>query len=191
MRSPIDAMRTGLRILAFVAAIGTLAAQDAVIRAGDSVGIRIGGVPMEESSQISGSYQVDGQGFINLTYIGRMVAAGKTQAQLQAEIENKYRLDEIFAKPTIIVSMSEQARFVNVGGDVRSPGRVSYTPDLTVLTAINASGGFTEYADQKKVRLLRDGKVIMINVPEIRKDPTKDIPLKPGDSIEVPQSFWG
>ena len=56
--------------------------------------------------------------------------------------------------------------------------------------AISASGGFTEFADQSKVRLLRDGKVTVVNVKEVRKDPSKDIRLKPGDKIEVPQSFW-
>jgi hypothetical protein len=37
---------------------------------------------------------------------------------------------------------------------------------------------------------LRDGKVTIVNVKEVRKDPKKDIRLKPGDRIEVPQSFW-
>jgi polysaccharide biosynthesis/export protein VpsN len=55
---------------------------------------------------------------------------------------------------------------------------------------INAGGGFTEYANRKKVRLLRDGKVTVVDVTAIIGDPAKDIPLKPGDSIEVPQSFW-
>jgi len=58
------------------------------------------------------------------------------------------------------------------------------------LGAITASGGFTEYAKQTEVKLLRDGKVTVINIKDVRKDPTKDVKLKPGDKIEVPQSFW-
>ena len=79
---------------------------------------------------------------------------------------------------------------MNVGGDVKSPRRVEFTADLTVLGAINAAGGFTEFADQAKVRLLRDGRASAINIKEIRKDPSKDPRLKPGDTIEVPKSFW-
>jgi polysaccharide export outer membrane protein len=79
---------------------------------------------------------------------------------------------------------------VNTGGEVKVPQRVPFTPDITVLSAISASGGFTEFADQSKVRLLRDGKVTVINVKDVRRDPSKDIRLKPGDKIEVPQSFW-
>jgi hypothetical protein len=29
-----------------------------------------------------------------------------------------------------------------------------------------------------------------VNIKEIRRDPRKDPLLKPGDSVEVPQSFW-
>ena len=83
-----------------------------------------------------------------------------------------------------------EARFVNTGGEVKAPQRVPFTPDITVLSAISASGGFTEFADQTKVRLLRDGRVTIVNVKDVRRDPSKDIRLKPGDKIEVPQSFW-
>lgn len=79
---------------------------------------------------------------------------------------------------------------ISVGGDVKEPRLLEFADDLTVLRVINAAGGFTENADRKKVRLLRDGKVQVIDVKAIVADPAKDIPLQPGDSIEVPQSFW-
>ncbi len=37
---------------------------------------------------------------------------------------------------------------------------------------------------------MRDGKKIMVSIQDIRRDPSKDILLKPGDSIQVLQSFW-
>ena len=54
--------------------------------------------------------------------------------------------------------MQPQARFVNVGGAVRSPSRMAFTEDMTLLTAINAAGGFNDFADQKRVRFLRGKK---------------------------------
>ena len=164
--------------------------QDVVLRSGDQIEVRIGGVPADDVTQITGPYTVDGEGLINLAHIGKIRAAGQTQSQLQSAIENAYRTGQIFTNPTITISVPTAARFVDVGGDVRAPQRVPFTPDLTVLGAINAAGGFTEYADQSKVRLLRDGQVTMINIREVRKDPTKDLRLKPGDKLEVPQSFW-
>lgn len=125
-----------------------------------------------------------------MPHIGKIHAAGVTQAGLQSTIESTYKSQQIYTNPTVTVNIPSTARFVNVGGDVKAPRRVEYTPDLTVLSAINAAGGFTEYADQKKVRLLSDGKATIVNVTEIRKDPSKDPHLKPGDSIEVMQTFW-
>jgi polysaccharide export outer membrane protein len=164
--------------------------QDVRLREGDQVEIRLGGVPQEEVIQVTGPYQVDGQGFVNMPHIGKIRAAGLTQAELQSAIEGTYKSQQIYTNPTITINVPAQARFVNVGGDVKVPQRVPYTPDLTVLGAINAAGGFTEYADQSKVRLLRDGEATVVNIKEVRRDPSKDVRLKPGDNIEVPQSFW-
>ena len=67
----------------------------------------------------------------------------------------------------------------------------SNTPRTSpLLGAISACGGFTEYADQRKVRLIRDGGVQIVDIKAVRKDPSLDVPLLPGDQIEVPQSFW-
>jgi len=165
-------------------------AQDAVLRPGDQIEIRLGGVPAEEINQVTGVYTVDGDGFINMPHIGKVRAAGATQSQLQGSIEEAYKSQQIYTNPSITLAVPNAARFVDVGGDVRSPQRVVFTADLTVLGAITAAGGFTEYADQGKVNLMRDGQVTVINMKEVRKNPTKDLKLKPGDKIHVPQSFW-
>ena len=164
--------------------------QDAVLRPGDQIEIRLGGVPSEEVSQVTGVYTVDGDGFINMPHIGKVQAAGATQSQLQGAIESSYKTQQIYTNPSITLAVPNAARFVDVGGDVRAQQRVAFTADLTVLGAITAAGGFTEYADQTKVKLLRDGKVTIINIKDVRKDPSKDLKLKPGDKIQVPQSWW-
>lgn len=181
------------RWLAFILAVCGLTglqAGDAIIRNGDQIEIRLGGVPADESSAVSGNYVVDGQGNINMPHINKITATGKTQSTLQSEIEQAYTSKGIYTHPTVTVNIAAGARLVNMGGEVRSPQRVNFTPDLTVLSAINACGGFTEYADQKKVALLRNGERTIINVKEILVRPEKDVPLKPGDSIMVPRSFW-
>lgn len=183
-------MRFLSHLFLLLALAGIVYAQDARLREGDQLDVRFGGVPADETAQLNGQYQVDGQGYINMPHIGKIKALGSTQAEVQMAIENAYRSQQIYTNPTVTINMTTQARFVNVNGDVKSPRRVEFTADLTVLSAITAAGGFTEYANQKKVKLLRDGQVILINVEEIRKDPTKNLRLKPGDSLEVPQSFW-
>lgn len=161
-----------------------------VFRTGDTMELRIGGVPAEEISVITGSYTVDGEGYINLPHIGKIRAVGLMQGALQQAIETAYKSNEIYTNPTITVTVATTLRFVNVSGDVRAPRRVEYTTDLTVLGAISAAGGFTDYADQRKVRLMRNGNVQIVDIKAVRSNPALDIRLLPGDQIEVPQSFW-
>ena len=183
-------MRLLLLLLLAALPAAPLAAQDVSFRAGDSLELRIGGVPAEETQLITGTYTVDGEGFVNLPHIGKVSAAGLTQAALQRSIEAAYKSGEIYTNPTITITVPTVARFVNVSGDVRQPRRVEYTQDLTVLGAISAAGGFTEYADQRKVRLIRQGRAQLVDVKAVRRNPALDIQLLPGDQIEVPQSFW-
>ncbi len=170
--------------------LSAVRAQDAVLRSGDTVELRIGGVPTEEIQQVSGPYTVDGEGFLNLPHIGKVRAAQATQAQVQAAIESTYRSQQIYTNPSITLLVPDTARFVNTTGEVKAPQRVPFTADLTLLGAISASGGFTEFADRGKVRLLRDKKTTIVNAKDILKDPAKDIRLKPGDQVDVPTSFW-
>jgi len=165
-------------------------AQDATLREGDALELRLGGVPPDEIQQVSGPYTIDGDGYVNLPHIGKIRASGATQSQLQNAIESSYRSQEIYTNPSITLTIPTTTRFVNTGGEVKAPQRVPFTADLTLLGAISASGGFTEFADQGKVRLLRGEKVTIVNVKELRRNPSKDIRLNPGDKVEVPQSFW-
>lgn len=178
-----------LACLLLAASSSSLLAQ-ASLRAGDSIDLRLGGAPLDEVQQFSAQYTIDDEGFLNLPFINRVKVAGLTPSQACAAIEAKLKADEIYTQPTIIINQQAQSRFVNVGGSVRAPGRVVYTPDLTLTSAINAAGGFTEFASQKNVRLVHDGKVTVHDVRKIRKDPSTDPKVYPGDQIEVAQSIW-
>jgi polysaccharide biosynthesis/export protein VpsN len=160
------------------------------LRAGDTLEVRLGGVPREEIDQVTGSYTVDTQGFVNMPQIGRIRASGLTQEVLQTSIEKRYRDSGIYTNPTVTVAVPISTRFVNVGGEVRLPQRISYTPDLTLLAAISAAGGFTEYASQSRIRLYRNMKGVTVDMRDIRRHPAHDIPLQPGDTIEVMRSFF-
>jgi polysaccharide export outer membrane protein len=162
----------------------------ATLRVGDPIEMKIGGVPAEEQQQINNTYTVDTSGSINLPYINKIKAEGMTPAQLARSIEEMYRANKIYTNPNITILMQPTSRFVNVGGSVRTPSRVQFTEDLTLLSAINAAGGFNDFADQKRVRLLRGNDVKMYDVRQFRRDPSRDVKLQPGDRIEVPQTFF-
>lgn len=159
------------------------------LRSGDMIEIRLAGVPPEEVGTFSATHTLDEAGMINLPFIGLVKGAGMKANQLQVIIEKRLKEEKIYNHPTITVLIANNARFVNVRGAVRSPMRVPYTADLTLMTAINAAGGFNEFGG-KKVRLARDGKATVIDVKKISQDPSKDFPVQPGDQIDALQSIW-
>ena len=85
---------------------------------------------------------------------------------------------------------------VYVQGEVKTPGPVKYTQDLTVVTAIVSAGGFTPLASPKRVTVMRDSggkkEVFRVNVSDIMNDPaqSKDVPLKPNDIVVVPERLF-
>jgi protein involved in polysaccharide export with SLBB domain len=178
-----------LALFIFLALAGTAFGQ-ATLRVGDPVDLKIGGVPNEEQQQVNNVYTVDSTGSINLPYINKIKAAGLTPAELARSIEQAFRTQKIYTNPNITILMQPSARFVNVGGAVRQPMRVQFTEDLTLLAAINGAGGFNDFADQKRVRLLRGNEVKVFDVRQSRRDPSLDVKLQPGDRIEVPQTFF-
>lgn len=183
-------MKWLLAVFLSVFAFAASAHAQATLRIGDPVELKISGVPAEDQNQVNNTYSVDADGAINLPYIGKVHAEGMTPAQLSRSIEENYRSSKIYTNPNITIIMQPTARFVNVGGSVRVPSRVPFTEDMTLLTAINAAGGFNDFADQRHVRLLRGSEVTVYDVRRFRKDPSQDVRLRPGDKIEVPQSFF-
>jgi polysaccharide export outer membrane protein len=175
-------------LLSFISLTNVLA--DATLRPGDTIDLKIGGVPSTEISAVTGQYTIDGEGYVNLPYIGRVKIGGSAAGAAQTMIESVYKTRKIYTNPNIVITMQPQARFVNVGGEVKAPQRVPFTPDLTVLSAINAAGGFSPFADQRRIRLLRGQQVTVIDVKKIRANPSRDVQLEPGDRVEVPQSLF-
>ncbi len=182
-------MRLSLFIF-FFAGFSAVAFGQATLRVGDPIELRIGGVPQDEQIQVNTTYTVDTSGSVSLPYINKVKAEGLTPSQLARKIEEKYRAEKIYTNPNVTILVQPAARFVNVGGAVRTPSRVPFTEDMTLLTAINAAGGFNDFADQKRVRLLRGNEVKVFDVRQFRRDPSRDVRLQPGDRVEVPQTFF-
>jgi polysaccharide biosynthesis/export protein len=183
-------MRRVFLTLLFLCGFGGVAFGQAVLRVGDPIELKIGGVPNEEQQQVNNIYTVDANGSVNLPYISKLRAEGLTPAQLARSIEEAYRANKIYTNPNITILMQPASRFVSVGGAVRQPMRVPFTEDMTLLASINAAGGFNDFADQKRVRLLRGKEVKVFDVRQFRRDPSLDVKLHPGDRVEVPQTFF-
>jgi polysaccharide biosynthesis/export protein len=139
-------------------------------------------------------------GDIEVPYIGRYPAAGKTckelAQQLKVELEKKY-----YYRATVIISVDSMVTkgVIYLVGAVRSPGPLEIPRDevLTVGKAILRVGGFTDFADEKHVRVTRKGEngtndVFTLDVSEIldKGKTGQDQPVEPGDLIYVPDKVF-
>ena len=121
-----------------VAFAASVALADAPLRPGDQIEMKLGGVPSTEISAVSGIYTIDDEGSINLPHVGRVNIAGLVPGAAESTIENVYKTREMYTNPNVVITMQAQSRFVNVGGRVKTPQRVPFTSDLTILSSINA-----------------------------------------------------
>ena len=158
-----------------------------LLRGGDTLIIRLTGVPTADQGIFE--VKVDEGGKVSMPYIGSVSAANLTTVQLKKSIEETYIQQEIFTNPNVTVDLKEQ-RFVDVTGEVRMPQRVPYTKDLTALGAVAACGGFTDFANRRKVKLTQSGVTREFNAKDIQADPSRDIRLLPNDKIHVDRSIF-
>jgi protein involved in polysaccharide export with SLBB domain len=165
------------------AAVPAPASEGATFRAGDTFELRLSGMPADAAAEYTQPYTIGGDGYLTIPLVGPIRAAGLTQTQLERAIERRLVEGEIFRFPTALINVGAQARFVTVGGAVRNPNRFPWSPDLTLLTAISAAGGGGDFAGDK-VELIRGGKVAVYSTKKIRKDPSLDPRLMPGDRLE-------
>lgn len=124
-----------------------------------------------------------------------MVAVGKTPSQLAHDIEMK--LSEYVRSPHVNVIVTKPASVfsqVKVIGQVNRPQAIAYRDGMTVLDAVLAVGGLTDYAAGNRARIVRtengQEKDIPVRLSALVNggDMSQNLPLKPGDVLVVPES---
>ena len=82
---------------------------------------------------------------------------------------------------------------IYVEGEVNKPGVYAFQPGLNALNACIMAGGFTKYAAANRARIIRkegdNQKIITINLEDVKKGAVKDVKLKPGDLIHIPETW--
>jgi protein involved in polysaccharide export with SLBB domain len=157
---------------------------DDVIRLGDTLTISLLDVPEPKTD----TYLVGSDGTINLSLLGSIVATNKKFGVFEKEIQDQYLAKKFYKQIKVVVKPGD--RFYTVGGEVGGKGRQIYVGQTTVLRAIVSCGDFTEFANRRKVEILRaDGTREIIDCVKARKDQRYDRPICPGDAIFVPQSL--
>lgn len=156
----------------------------AQLRPGDTMTVSLLGIP----EPITSSVQIDEQGLIRLQYIGAVTASGLTTAELSQSIRDTYIAKNFYTALDVSVNVTE--RYIYIGGEVQRPGRIPWSPDLTLAKAVQSAGGFSLYAKETKVTLTRDRRAYEFDVRLAQRQPEEDPILFPGDSIQVPRSAF-
>lgn len=158
-----------------------------VLGPGDQIEITVFGAP-----DLSRTVTITPDGNIQLPLINDVHAAGKTAAQLEAELTTRYA--RYLKAPSVSISVLQfhHANHIYVMGEVAKPGRYDLLGKMTVLDALSLAGGATDKANLDGTHVARvengKGKAIPVKVNQLiqGKDPAQNIELQSGDLIYVP-----
>jgi polysaccharide export outer membrane protein len=166
---------------------------DYLIGPGDSVSINVWRNP-----EVSMTVPVRPDGKITTPLVEDLEASGKTATQLARDIEQS--LSKFIQQPVVTVIVTgfvgtygEQIRVI---GQAAKPQALPYRRDMSLMDVLIAVGGVTEFASGNKASILRtvNGKPQRLNVRlnDLIKegDISANVPMRPGDVLVIPESFF-
>jgi polysaccharide export outer membrane protein len=167
---------------------GSTTADPVTLAPGDSLKISFPGAPEYNSTQ---KITIDGN--ISLPFVGEVHAAGKRIGQLQSNLSGMY--EHQLQNSDVVVTLESAGTSIIISGGVRSPGKFNVDRPVTLLEAIFLAGGFNEFANRKKVRVIRvaDGHYVTNTYDLAGAMHGKEaslVYLKGGDMIEVEERTW-
>ena len=128
-------------------------------------------------------------GMISLPLIGEVKADGLTVEALRQLLTT--RLDQFLTDPEVDIQVTKinSKRYFILGEGALRAGAFSLTEPMTVMEALSNAGGFRDFANVKKIYVLRGAKKFPFNYKEVSqgKHLEQDIQIENGDRIIIPQ----
>ncbi len=107
----------------------------------------------EPASIYFNTYGVDENGFVNLPVVEKVKVEGLTTDQIKEALDEAYKPYLKFASTNVKMANSR----ITVIGEVNNPGmHYLYNDRNTILDAIGLAGDFTDFANRKKIKILRE-----------------------------------
>jgi polysaccharide export outer membrane protein len=150
--------------------------------------------------ELGAEVQVRPDGRITTPLIQDMVAVGKTPGMLADDIS--VMLSQYITEPRVSVIVNEfsgtYAQRIRVIGATEEPASIPYRANMTLLDAMIAVGGLSEYAAGNRARLVRYDRssgqqrefALRISSLLRRGDTRANVDLQPGDVIIIPESMF-
>jgi polysaccharide export outer membrane protein len=152
------------------------------VGAADILNIRVWNEP-----EFSGPVAVHQDGQFTLPLVGDLPAGGKTPVEIEQIVTKA--LTKYVVKPLVTVTVQEVgSKRYYMDGEIARPGEYPLVVPTTILEAISKAGGLQEFANPKKVYVLRGDKRIPFNYKDVLhgKHMDQNILIQPGDHIVVP-----
>jgi polysaccharide export outer membrane protein len=150
--------------------------------------------------ELGASVQVRPDGRITTPLITDMPAVGKTPSMLAEDL--KLQLSQYIQDPLVSVIVNKFAgtfsQQVRVVGATEKPASIPYRANMTLLDAMIAVGGLSEYAAGNRARLIRFDKEqgrqreFQLKLGDLLKkgESRANVMLMPGDVIIIPESMF-
>jgi len=158
---------------------------DYLLGPGDELTVNVNG---EESMQAL-RLVVDGSGFIQLPIVNRMRVLGLNVAEIQENLVSAYSNE--FIDPWVVVSISRyRSRPIYMLGEFLSPGVIHMERPTNIIQALGIAGGMTDEAYLEGARLLRQEKIVAVDVEALLNQGMFDqnVWLNAGDTLYVPST---
>jgi polysaccharide export outer membrane protein len=147
--------------------------------AGDRLRVNVFG-----EEDISGEFEVDGQGFVSFKLVGRINVLGQSLQQTESLLSARLKDGGYLLDPKVNIEVLNFRPFF-ILGEVEKRGQYPYVNGMTVANAVAIAGGYTYRANKNRVTVQR------FNDPQKREQgATEDTAVLPGDIIRVPERFF-
>jgi polysaccharide export outer membrane protein len=136
---------------------------------------------------LTGIHVIRPDGKIAMPLVGEIAAAGLTPAKLQVRITEG--LAKLINNPQVTVQVQAvRSKRYYVTGEVFRPGAYPLVVPTTVFEALTLAGGFREFANKKKITIVRGDKRMKFNYNDVVKGKELDqnVVIENGDHIIVP-----
>jgi polysaccharide export outer membrane protein len=126
-------------------------------------------------------------GKITMPLIGDVQAADQTPLQLTKTLTDL--LGKYINSPDVNVIVTDvRSKKYYIDGEVNKPGTYLLVTPTTILEALSNAGGFRDFANTKRIRILRQGNILHFNYKDVSrgKNLEQNIKVESGDHIIVP-----
>lgn len=144
-----------------------------------------------KEAELTRTVPVRPDGKISLPLLNDVQASGLTPTQLAQELTENLKKYVTNPQVTVIVTQINSQR-IYILGEVSRAGAYPLLPDMTILQGLSSAGGFTQFANLKKIYMLRTENGKQVKYPFNYKDvisgkaQDENLTLKAGDTIVVP-----